>query len=293
MDYKNIETKFIKHFKETNTKDRLIKRNPNDERLKLTYIYVEVHHILPRSLGGDNSKENLVEVLPEEHIFLHMLRYKIYKQREDMLSVRFCLNGFDKNKTKMGINYNNIILNKKIRTGYAWIKTHSYNFRKEIGWHTEEGIKAISEARMGTFPAKCANTGESVGSVSNKHPKVLSGEWVHTSKGRELSEDEKIKKGSKGFKNGKSINVTKDDLINYMLELTEIENRIPAYIEVKRYVEKKYDINIPSSHKTFRFKNKSIYEYVEDKTGLIFNKYYRSPERIRKISNSLKNRKNN
>jgi len=38
--------------------------------------YKEKHHILPRSLGGDNSKENLVELTAREHFMVHMLLCK-------------------------------------------------------------------------------------------------------------------------------------------------------------------------------------------------------------------------
>ena len=38
--------------------------------------YVETHHIIPRSLGGDNSKDNLVKLTPKEHFICHLLLTK-------------------------------------------------------------------------------------------------------------------------------------------------------------------------------------------------------------------------
>ncbi len=35
--------------------------------------YTEVHHIVPRCIGGDNSKSNLVRLTPEEHFVAHQL----------------------------------------------------------------------------------------------------------------------------------------------------------------------------------------------------------------------------
>lgn len=35
--------------------------------------YVERHHIVPRSLGGDDSKSNLVYLTGREHIICHVL----------------------------------------------------------------------------------------------------------------------------------------------------------------------------------------------------------------------------
>lgn len=40
--------------------------------------YFESHHIFPRSLGGDNSPENLIKLSPEDHYFAHLLLAKIH-----------------------------------------------------------------------------------------------------------------------------------------------------------------------------------------------------------------------
>jgi NUMOD3 motif len=42
--------------------------------------YVEKHHIIPRCLGGTDSKENIVNLYPEEHYLAHLLLCKL-KQR--------------------------------------------------------------------------------------------------------------------------------------------------------------------------------------------------------------------
>lgn len=34
--------------------------------------YIEVHHIIPRSDGGNNKKENKVELTPKEHHLAHL-----------------------------------------------------------------------------------------------------------------------------------------------------------------------------------------------------------------------------
>lgn len=39
--------------------------------------YSETHHILPRSLGGDDSPENLVELTAREHLIAHLLLARI------------------------------------------------------------------------------------------------------------------------------------------------------------------------------------------------------------------------
>ena len=42
----------------------------------ITEGYKERHHIIPRSLGGTDSKSNLVEVTAREHFILHYLLTK-------------------------------------------------------------------------------------------------------------------------------------------------------------------------------------------------------------------------
>lgn len=52
-----------------------------DRRIKEPSLtgYTEKHHVLPRSLGGDNSKENLIKLSAQDHYFAHELLAKIHK----------------------------------------------------------------------------------------------------------------------------------------------------------------------------------------------------------------------
>lgn len=47
-------------------------------RLCLPTGYVEVHHILPRCLGGADDKSNLVKLTAKEHFICHLLLTKMY-----------------------------------------------------------------------------------------------------------------------------------------------------------------------------------------------------------------------
>jgi len=234
MNYKDIHDKFIIYFKNTKPKTRLIQRSSNDPRLKHMSLYQEVHHIIPRSLGGNNSSDNLVEVLPEEHIFLHMLRYKIYRKREDILAVRFSLNGYNCDNVFKG-EFSKI-LNKKIRMGYAWIKAHAYNLRQTEGWQTEDGRQRISQARKGTIVVKNRITGEMIGSVSNKHPSVLDGTWVHHTKGRKISDTERLKRKmlGRGANNNNHSGLTDQYLIDRGVEAAKEFGRILSWSEMMR-----------------------------------------------------------
>ena len=54
---------------------------------KQRYIegYTEIHHIVPKCLGGNNSKENLVNLTAKEHFLCHKLLCEIYPENEKLL----------------------------------------------------------------------------------------------------------------------------------------------------------------------------------------------------------------
>lgn len=47
--------------------------------------YTEVHHILPRCMGGNDDTSNLVSLTPEEHFLAHLLLVKIYPQNQSLI----------------------------------------------------------------------------------------------------------------------------------------------------------------------------------------------------------------
>ena len=64
MNYKKLYNKIIQN--------RLLHPVLND--------YTECHHIIPKSLGGTDDKNNLVELLAREHFICHLLLTKIYEE---------------------------------------------------------------------------------------------------------------------------------------------------------------------------------------------------------------------
>lgn len=77
MNYENIYKKLVERAKNRTSED----------------LY-EVHHIIPRCLGGNNEKENLVKLTPEEHYVAHQLLHKIYPDHKGLLyaAVKMCSN---------------------------------------------------------------------------------------------------------------------------------------------------------------------------------------------------------
>jgi hypothetical protein len=57
-----------------------IDRQKNKKRKHLVAEFgpVEKHHIIPKCMGGTNESENLVYLIPEEHVMAHLLLVKIH-----------------------------------------------------------------------------------------------------------------------------------------------------------------------------------------------------------------------
>lgn len=87
----------------------LINRSQLANRKKGHGIYYELHHIIPKCLGGSNLKENLVLLTGREHFIAHQLLTRIYPDTPKLI---FALHMM----TVGGIN--------QIRNNrqYAWIK---------------------------------------------------------------------------------------------------------------------------------------------------------------------------
>lgn len=68
MNYQKLYTAFIEKYK---------------NQVFESGEYTEVHHIIPRHAGGDDSKENLICLNYKQHVFAHRLLWKIYKRAGD------------------------------------------------------------------------------------------------------------------------------------------------------------------------------------------------------------------
>lgn len=72
MNYNKIYTDII-----NNSKNRIINNQ-----------YIEIHHIIPKCMGGTNTPENLVKLTLREHFICHKLLVKIYP---DIQSLKYAL----------------------------------------------------------------------------------------------------------------------------------------------------------------------------------------------------------
>lgn len=152
--------------------------------------YKEVHHIIPKKLGGSNNKKNLVALTPKEHFIVHLLLTKMTKgldkkymfhalnlmayTRKIKLNSR-TYSYIKKNYSKENLGYKNIMFGKTKENHPA------FGYK-----HTEEHKKYISNKLKGRKHKE-----ESIKKMSEK------------AKGRKLSEEtkNKISKANSGFKN--------------------------------------------------------------------------------------------
>ena len=115
--------------------------------------YKETHHIIPRSLGGDNIKSNLVQLTAREHYIAHALLWKMKFEGIYGSKMAFAFNTFiNKMTTKeRGVNHTYTISSRMYETfrkHYSQMLKEKY--AKEGGTftgrtHSEETKKIIGE----------------------------------------------------------------------------------------------------------------------------------------------------
>lgn len=218
----------------------IIKTAKSEKRNRGGGVYYERHHIIPEFMflhrkrkgpkghleGNPNDLSNLVLLTFQEHLMCHYYLYEILKHTHYKNSAGSALQFFFVHAVGGHVRQRNLAdVDKKFLDDMAHIR--------------EIGIKSISAARTGKFPAVDAITRQSVGSVETTHPKVISGEWVHHSTGRIYSAKEKenlsIANSGKGNPNFKEMTPERKirvfscvsrSIIRGMLSVTVLEKEI-------------------------------------------------------------------
>lgn len=96
--------------------------------------YTEIHHIIPKSMGGDDSPENLVKLSGRAHYIAHLLLTKIYPDAMYLKQVIFLFSS--RNKQINSRMYEN---NRK-----AFAETVSKRMTAENPMHNPESAKKMS-----------------------------------------------------------------------------------------------------------------------------------------------------
>lgn len=116
--------------------ERLIDSRKN--RIKEDGKYYERHHIVLKSMGGNNSPENLIYLTAREHFIAHWLLWRIHRNKQTSLAF-FCMTEF-KNKKSQGHQRN------FSSRGYSEA-IESLSLIKKT--HTEETKKLLSDMKTG------------------------------------------------------------------------------------------------------------------------------------------------
>jgi len=157
--------------------------------------YKEKHHILPRCLGGKDTKTNLVKLTAREHFIVHMLLCKFTKgeAKRSMLYAFHCMCYYKKDGRDYKINSR---IAQKLRSELKFSKKHLENLRK-----SHLGIIASKQTRLKM-------------SKIHKGNKYNLGKKASTETKQKLS---KMRKGSVWVNNNiESKRIKKDDLQNYL-----------------------------------------------------------------------------
>jgi hypothetical protein len=207
------------------------------KRTKIRGSNLEKHHVVPtfffknskrKHRHGDGIYEgdgenvgNVTFLTPREHFIAHLLLCKIWKgtkwEYRCYTSLKMFLIGGEQNKKRSVFDYS----------------SRKYELYK-IAANT-----AISNGKTGTIPVKDVNTGERLGIVDLSHPKVISGEWVHITKGIQKTKEQKMlySKRSLGLENSNS-KYSDDDLFKSYKKCCYYYNKLVSSSFWASYSEK-------------------------------------------------------
>lgn len=149
--------------------------------------YTETHHIIPRCMGGDDSKSNLVELTPEEHFIAHQLLVKMHPTESKLIYAA------------------------------SWMRSRVAN-NKQYGWIKRRFVEAERAAKTGK-PRSQESIDKQKATIAAK---VDAGLWHKTKLGTTLTEEHK--QAIREANTGKDIPIkSRSSLEGYILRYGEVE----------------------------------------------------------------------
>jgi predicted RNA-binding Zn-ribbon protein involved in translation (DUF1610 family) len=117
--------------------------------------YHEIHHIIPRCMGGDNSSDNLVNLTPEEHYIAHLLLVKMYPDNKSLVYAANMMANFNNKQYAWTKNLHSNNVSKQF-TGYKHTEEAKYKMKLAIAerWQGKEAEFAEEQKRRATTPKK-------------------------------------------------------------------------------------------------------------------------------------------
>ena len=158
-------------------------------------VYTEVHHIVPKCMGGTNDTSNLVRLTGQEHFNAHLLLAKAHptvnglvlaaKRVSTINGIKISADEYTalKENAKVAISeqLTGIVRSTETREKIRKARLLTNGFRGKL--HTEETKAALS----------AASSGENNGMFGKKHTKVVCDNLSKLHAGKKLSEDHKTK----------------------------------------------------------------------------------------------------
>jgi hypothetical protein len=132
-----------------NIYNRFIATRPH--RTKTLNDELEVHHILPRSLGGTDDATNLVTLTPREHFFAHLLlaRFKRGSDRLRMVVALWQMSNQPKNRSHITARQYDTIRRQFIQTRRA-----EWRIRKQDPAQYQQYIESLKRGHRNMDPVR-------------------------------------------------------------------------------------------------------------------------------------------
>jgi len=244
--------------------------------------YSEKHHVLPDfffidrkrkgpkgHLPGDpDAASNVVTLTPREHLLAHLLLARIYRGTKYEYG---CIGSLVLMLNTSSVQKGRAEFSNFIGKGRAYANVQ------------EKWSKKVSKQFKGTIVAKEASTGTIIGHVPLDHPYVVSGKWVHHTKGNKLKEAhrEKLSKVATGLANANSKGYTDNIILESFIACTEAVGFIPHKCIWHGWAKKTNNPYL-THFRDWRFEGKGylgLRELAEQATGKKFDpKMYRKKD---------------
>lgn len=175
------------------------------DRAKTRFLdgYHETHHIIPKSLGGDNHKDNLVKLTAREHFICHLLLTKMFEgdAKNKMVHAAWAMATLE-NKFQKRYKITSKIY-ESLRIRYANLKSEALR-GKPGRKHSEETKKKLSLALAGKKRTP----------MSEESKRKLSESMKGKNVGKVRTEEQRVKQSlsQTGIKRGVCTEETKEKL---------------------------------------------------------------------------------
>jgi hypothetical protein len=180
--------------------------------------YYENHHIIPRSMGGTNDKENLIKLTAREHFIAHWLLWRIH--RNHVMARAFFLMASGISSTGKRMVYSSIAYSEAKHAKSLAVSALNRIIKKGH-IKSEETLKKISDALKGK--SKSEEHKKKIGDAlkgknkSEEHKKKLSEAFKGYDWSSYHERNKSISEKNSGDNNGRSLSVNQyDENMNFI-----------------------------------------------------------------------------